>query len=351
MISNCGHDENGKYEWGMAGDQTGGEWAVISWYNRPWNCVLRHPDLSVQNDLAYLARAAANNNLIGYDQKQRETYWEHLKASNYDPAKITIACEADCSSGVAANVKAAGYRRNIQALKGVSPSLNTRVMRTSLKSVGFQVLTDSKYLTSAKYLLPGDILLNDASHVATNLDIGANASSGGGTTGWYRFSPKDVFLGCQGTSVYLLQEIFRARGFKGADGKELKLDWDCGANTVYAINSYQSLRRQQGKEIGTNGKNDSCCGPSMWEDLIAIPNYTPETVKVGSIGTSVYLLQEILKARGFYTGALDWNFGRQTMDAVNAYQEYRYKQGKKLTPTGIGNGICDSSMWEDLIAI
>lgn len=44
MISNCGHDENNKYKGGKAGDQTGGEWALINWYNRPWKCVLRHPD-------------------------------------------------------------------------------------------------------------------------------------------------------------------------------------------------------------------------------------------------------------------------------------------------------------------
>lgn len=42
LISNSGHDENGKYSGGKAGDQTGTEWALIPWYNRPWKCVLRH---------------------------------------------------------------------------------------------------------------------------------------------------------------------------------------------------------------------------------------------------------------------------------------------------------------------
>lgn len=35
MISNCGHDERGKYSGGKAGDQTRTEWQVINWYNRP----------------------------------------------------------------------------------------------------------------------------------------------------------------------------------------------------------------------------------------------------------------------------------------------------------------------------
>lgn len=177
MISNCGHDENGKYSGGAAGDQTGTEWEIRTWYNRPWNCVLRHPDRNVGNMLADLARKAAQNNLVGYDQNQRGTYWQHLKASNYDPAQITIKCEADCSSGVAANVKAAGYRLGIKALQIVSADCYTGNLRAALKAAGFDVLTASKYLTSDAYLLPGDILLYEGHHTATNLDTGSKAGS------------------------------------------------------------------------------------------------------------------------------------------------------------------------------
>lgn len=177
MISNCGHDERGKYTGGAAGDQTGTEWEIRSWYNRPWNCVLRHPDRRVGNMLAELGRAAAKNNLVGYDQGQRGTYWQHLKASNYDPAQITIKCEADCSSGVAANVKAAGYRLGIKALQNVSADCYTGNLRVALKAAGFDVLTASKYLTSDAYLLPGDILLYEGHHTATNLDTGSKAES------------------------------------------------------------------------------------------------------------------------------------------------------------------------------
>lgn len=177
MISNCGHDENGKYSGGAAGDQTGTEWEIRTWYNRPWNCVLRHPDRNVGIMLADLARKAAQNNLVGYDQNQRGTYWQHLKASNYDPAQITIKCEADCSSGVAANVKAAGYRLGIKALQIVSADCYTGNLRAALKAAGFDVLTASKYLTSDAYLLPGDILLYEGHHTATNLDTGSKAGS------------------------------------------------------------------------------------------------------------------------------------------------------------------------------
>lgn len=179
MISNCGHDENNRYSGGKAGDQTGTEWRVINWYNRPWKCVLRHPDAKVRKMIASMAKAAAVNNKIGYDQSERYTFWEHLKASNYDPAQITIACEADCSSGVAAIVKGAGYRLGNEKMKNVSIYLYTGNMRAGLKAAGFEVLTDSKYLTSDAYLLEGDITLNDNAHVAVNLTDGAKSSGTG----------------------------------------------------------------------------------------------------------------------------------------------------------------------------
>lgn len=84
------------------------------------------------------------------------------------------------------------------------------------------------------------------------------------------FVLSDIKIGSKGNKVLLLQEILRARGFKGVDGKPLDLDREAGANTIYAINSYQNERRRQGIELGTNGKNDGTCGQKMWKDLISI---------------------------------------------------------------------------------
>lgn len=179
MISNCGHDERGKYSGGKAGDQTRTEWQVINWYNRPWKCVLRHPDVATRKLIAQMAKAAAVNNMVGYCQSHRGTFWTNLADSNFDPAQITVPCEADCSSGVAAIVKGAGYRLKNEKLKNVSTACYTGNLRAALKAAGFEVLTDKKYLTSDAYLLEGDILLNDGAHVATNLTNGAKASGGG----------------------------------------------------------------------------------------------------------------------------------------------------------------------------
>lgn len=64
-------------------------------------------------------------------------------------------------------------------MKNVSIYLYTGNMRAGLKAAGFEVLTDSKYLTSDAYLLAGDILLNDGAHTATNLTDGAKSSGAG----------------------------------------------------------------------------------------------------------------------------------------------------------------------------
>lgn len=182
-ISNCGHDERGRYAGGKAGDQTGTEYQIMNWYSRPWFCVLRFNDAKIAAMIADMATKAAQNNLIGYDQgtsgnsNDRYSFWQHLKASNYDPAQITVACESDCSASTAAIVKGAGYRLNNARLKAVSIYLTTRNMRAAMKIAGAKVLTDRKYLTSGDYLKAGDILLNDNHHVAIAVTTGAKANT------------------------------------------------------------------------------------------------------------------------------------------------------------------------------
>lgn len=175
MISNCGHDENGRYRNGKPGDQTGGEYTVRTWYSRPWSCVLRYPDAAVGQRIADNARAAAMNNHTGYCQTHRLDFYYALKSANWDPAKITKDVEADCSSSTAAIIIATGHQLGIDALKRVNCNLTTYGMRESLRKAGFEVMADPKYLTSDDYLLPGDILLYDRAHVAVNLDRGSKA--------------------------------------------------------------------------------------------------------------------------------------------------------------------------------
>ena len=178
-ISNCGHDENGRYAGGKAGDQTGTEYQIMNWYSRPWLCVLRFEDKTIADMIADMATKAAQNNHIGYDQgtvgnsNDRYTFWQQLKANGYDPAKIKKDCESDCSASTAAIIKGAGYRLGNAKLKAVSIYLTTYDMRQALKDVGAKVLTDSKYLKSGDYIKAGDVLLNDNHHVAIAITSGS----------------------------------------------------------------------------------------------------------------------------------------------------------------------------------
>lgn len=173
-ISNSGSDERGKYTGGQAGDQTGGEWNLRSWYNRPWTVVLRYEkDPRVGYLMAQLSCAAALNNNVGYDQIDRTTYWTQLKKVNYDPSAITTKCEEDCTAGVTANTKACGYLLGIEELQKLSTSIYSKTMKSNFTKAGFKALTDSKYLTSTKNLLPGDILLYEGHHAAANVTIGS----------------------------------------------------------------------------------------------------------------------------------------------------------------------------------
>jgi len=178
MVSNCGSDENGEISGGEPGDQTGKEWCIRAWDDRPWTCVLRYPDAGIRDDIALLAKESAENDRIGYNQDARGTYWQELKDNGYDPAKITSTCDADCSSGTAAIVKAVGFRNKIEALENTGTGLTTKEMRAAFEKEGFEVLTDGKYLKSPDWLLPGDIILYENHHVEINLTKGDKAGKG-----------------------------------------------------------------------------------------------------------------------------------------------------------------------------
>lgn len=177
MLSNNGHDERWQYSGGQSGDNNGTEWQIVNWYDYPWNVVLRYPDAKVRNWMGDQARAAANNNHIGYDQSERQTFWNELQKSGYDASKITTNCEADCSSGVLAIAKAAGYHFDIQKLKDINQNGYTGNEEAILSSAGFRVLRDRKYLTSDKYLDNGDILLNTQNHTAFNITRGSQCDA------------------------------------------------------------------------------------------------------------------------------------------------------------------------------
>lgn len=312
-LSNSGHDERGQYSNGQAGDQ-GGEWTICDWYQYPWDggwlCVLRYPDAKVRELIAQLAIEAANNNKIGYDQNQRYTYWDQLKAVGYRPANITVACQSDCSAGVIANVKSAGNILGIAALKNLGATY-TGNMRSGFAAAGFQVLTDSKYLTSSAYLVPGDILLNDYDHTCTNLGIGSKSGYSSSAS-----STQDVGKNNSSLSTKEVQTRLKAVGWT-----DLAIDGSYGTKTTAAVKEFQKMYN-----LTVSGNMDS---------------------KTEKVLTEVY---NIVKKDGFdykyYSNTyadLKKAYGTDLKKLLNHYYIYGKKEGRKIKASTTTNATTKST--------
>lgn len=77
--------------------------------------------------------------------------------------------------------------------------------------------------------------------------------------------------------------------------------------------------------------------------------FNTSLVKKGSTGIDVLLLQEIMKARGYYGGDLNSVFDEGLENALKYYQGLRIAMGADMgckTP----DGICGAKTWSDLLA-
>lgn len=79
-----------------------------------------------------------------------------------------------------------------------------------------------------------------------------------------------------------------------------------------------------------------------------------ETIKHGSSGPHVKLLQRLLKSNGCRGKdgkvlTLDGECGGNTVHAINRYQSKRRKAGVELGTDGKNDGMCGKKMWEDIL--
>lgn len=273
-VSNCGHDENGRYAGGKAGDQTGGEYCLKPWYSRPWDYIIRWRDEELGNLFADLAIEAALNDRIGYDQgaagnsSDRYTFRKQMQVAGWRPSNIKAACEADCSESTIVLIRAVGHLKGIKELQECNATYTGNMMNYFRSVVGkkYFVVLQGAYLTDPGLARRGDINLNVAHHVNVTVDNGENTGNEipnnpdtktGGSG--YMFNVGNVQNGSKGNDVKLLQRLLKSNGFRGADGKLLTIDGDCGANTVYAIKSYQ-------KKKGLSA--DGIAGPATWKSIL-----------------------------------------------------------------------------------
>ena len=207
MIAHASMDENKGIKNGVAGDQTGKEVCIRTWYNKPWGCVIRFKDLCMAEKVAKCMEMAANNEHIGYDQNQRNTLLVKARKFNYDVSRIVEDCETDCSALVSVACMYAGIPESALTLNGNCAT--TRTLRGILKATGeVEIFTTPLYVSRPDKLIRGDILLKEGAHVVVVIKGNEDSKS-------LDEVAKEVIAGKWGNGAERKQRL-RAAGFNPA---------------------------------------------------------------------------------------------------------------------------------------
>lgn len=234
MAVKIGHasiDENGRAQGGKAGDQTGKEVCIRNWYkhSKGWR-VLRCTDPIKAGMIADAMRAATENNKIGYDQGQRLTLYDQASKVGFDPGKVNVACETDCSALVRVCLAYAG----ITVGNFRTPTEADMLMATGM----FVELIGAAYTDSSDYLRVGDVLVTRTQgHTVVVLTDGPMAGEDAPVDAGYELGDRLLKKGCIGPDVQELQNALIALhydcGSYGADG-------DFGSDTERAVKAFQA---------------------------------------------------------------------------------------------------------------
>lgn len=215
-VGSARSDERGKANSGKAGDQNGGkEVSKQKWYkhSKGWR-VLRCKIPEMRKFIAEAMEWACANNLIGYDQYQRLTLYNDVKAFNFNPSKTTKAVETDCSALVRVCVLYALRKtgRNNSIADFITSNQASVLLATGL----FEELKGTKYTNQPDYLMAGDILVTKTKgHTVIVLNSGDKAGDD---------TPE---------APKILGSRILKNGMEGADVKELQkmlleLNYDLG---------------------------------------------------------------------------------------------------------------------------
>lgn len=162
-IGHASISENGTIN-GKRGDQTKKEVCLRSWYNKPWNVVIRFFDTDMQDKVAYAVERAAANNHVGYSQNDRNSLLNAVRKFGYDPGTVTFDVNTDCSALVTVACIYAGIAE-CALVKGGNCA-TTRTLKKLLTDTGeVQCFTTPDYTQNPDKLKRGDILLKEGSHV------------------------------------------------------------------------------------------------------------------------------------------------------------------------------------------
>lgn len=257
----------------------------------------------IKDDAVEFAVNIANDNNHGYSQRIRSLY------------EINDPKSFDCSSLVCTAFYYAFLKNGLTTqARYLKEHCSYTGNMLEILNCGFEVVARNQ--TAHAQMQKGDIELNTTHHTALAIDKDniVHARSSEGTTDTKDNSGNEIRT--QPWYLYSHGWTHRLRFTgKGIDFTKLTTDTDTPIKP-----------------------NTQTGGKYMFE---------PKTVQLGSTGTSVLLLQEILVARGFKgkNGKvldLDREAGDNTIYALKQYQKSR---GLEV------DGVCGSATWKDLIAI
>ena len=248
-IGHASIDENGRANSGAAGDQTGKEVCARNWYlNAKGWVVLRCKDAEKREKIAEAMEKACANAQIGYDQYQRDTLFNNVKNSGFDPSKTTKKVETDCSALVRVCI-AYAYG------KDVAGNIRTISEPATLVNTGlFTKYTADKYCKSSDYLLRGDILCTPVSgHTVVVLSDGAKVAE---KKVDFTLGMRYLREGCEGEDVRALQILLNANKCPCGD-----TDGIFGPKTGDAVEEYQGKKSLP---------QDRVAGPDTMGDLLGV---------------------------------------------------------------------------------
>ena len=264
---------------------------------------------NIRNDAVDFAVGIANDNSHGYSQTVRSLY------------NITSPKSFDCSSLVLTSYYYAFLKNGLtDQANYLKKNCSYTGNMLKMLNVGFEVV--ARCQTAHAQMIKGDVELAD------------NNSNG---------SNSHTALAVDKNNIVHARSSEGTRDTRDNSGNEIRTQpWYLYSHgwthrlrfTGKGIDFSKLISTSESKPTTTTAKGDRY----MFE---------PKTVKLGSKGTSVLLLQEILVARDFRGDdnqilSLDRVAGENTIRALNSYKKSRNMKQ---------DGICDAAVWKDLLAI
>lgn len=273
---------------------------------------------SVRNDAVDFAVRIANDNSHGYSQRIRSLY-EIDKPKSFDCS--SLACTAFYYA----------FMKNglIKQARYLKENCSYTVNMLKMQNAGFEIVARNQ--TAHAKMIKGDIELNSTHHTALAVDNNriVHARSSEGTTDTKDNSGNEIRV--QNWYLYSHGWTHRLRFTgKGID--------------------FSGLTNTTGSKPTTNPSTSTTAKPTTTTTSKGVGYmFEPKLVKLGSEGTSVLLLQEILIARGFKgkNGKALSLSRKADANTIYALKQYQKSRNGVLSV----DGECGKNTWKDLIAI